>query len=277
MRYDISLLLGFAAFHFALALPHNNHQDNIRRAPPSHILPVRRRHNANSPDGAAALQRRAIGSAPLRQVLGLEYVVDMTWGTQPFTFVLDTGSSDTFVSGGNLSCFDGGGALVAQSDCGFASAFQGDFSGGKLADQVLSGSFQSGEFFNGSLGLQDISIGGLELKNQQVGILDNAFFLGDNVTSGVMGLAFPTLTRGFKVDATTGEGVRQTYDPIITGLINQGLVDEPQFSLALDRAGDRGVLTLGGIPPVTLTSEFASTPILIVSSSWCLVSSSGHY
>lgn len=270
MLFDITLS-GLVASGFLWttthALPQQDINQLIPRAPPSHVLPIRRRpaREEPHPDAVAALQRRAVGSAPLRQVLGFEYVVDMTWGTQPFTFVVDTGSADTFVAGSNLVCVDSQGNVNAQSACAFASSFQGNFSGGALENQVISGSFQDGEFFNGSLGLQDITIGGLQMKNQQVAILDNAFFLGDNITSGVMGLAFPTLTRGFKVDPTTGEGTRQTYDPIITGLINQGLVDAPQFSLALDRAGDRGVLTLGGIPPVTLTSEFAKTPILIVS------------
>ena len=77
-----------------------------------------------------------------------------------------------------------------------------------------------------------------------------------------MGLAFPLLTHAF--NATTGD--RLEYDPVLTTMIKQGVM-EPMFSLAFERNGDGGVLALGGVPPVILDSPFASTPILIVSSS----------
>ena len=107
------------------------------------------------------------------------------------------------------------------------------------------------------MGLQDVVIAGVTAQNTQVGVINSAFWLGDNVTSGLLGLAFPVLTKAFRGDE------RLEYDPVVTTMIKQGAI-APVFSLALDRNGDGGFLALGGIPPGNFSSEFASTPILIV-------------
>lgn len=90
-----------------------------------------------------------------------------------------------------------------------------------------------------------------------------------------MGLAYPLLTSAYEgtdPDADT-EATQVEYDPIITTLIKEGLI-EPVFSLALDRNSDSGSLALGGLPPGNYTGSFASTPILMVSflmlhNIWC--------
>ena len=57
------------------------------------------------------------------------------------------------------------------------------------------------------------------------------------------------------------------YSPIIETLVNNDLIPEPVFSLAIlrDVSGDAGYLALGGVPPISFTQDFTSTPILITS------------
>ena len=131
---------------------------------------------------------------------------------------------------------------------------------------MLQFSFLDGEFINASTGLQDVTLAGLTAKNTQVGLANSAFWLGDKVTSGLMGLAFPLLTHAF--NATTGD--RLEYDPVLTTMIKQGVMD-PMFSLAFERNGNGGVLALGGVPPMILDSPFATTPILIVSAGGLII------
>lgn len=103
------------------------------------------------------------------------------------------------------------------------------------------------------------------MDHQQVALVNYSYWFGDSVTSGLMGLAYPLLTSAYEgddPDADT-EDSQVVYNPIITTLIDEGLI-EPIFSLALDRNSDDGYLALGGLPPVNYTGSFASTPILMV-------------
>ena len=55
------------------------------------------------------------------------------------------------------------------------------------------------------------------------------------------------------------------YDPIFTTMYKKGLIPSALFSLAIERdiSGPAGYLSFGGLPPVTISNSFTSTPILI--------------
>jgi aspergillopepsin I len=48
-------------------------------------------------------------------------------------------------------------------------------------------------------------------------------------------------------------------------MITKDLIASPLFSLAIlrDVSGDAGYLALGGVPPISFTQDFTSTPILV--------------
>lgn len=50
-------------------------------------------------------------------------------------------------------------------------------------------------------------------------------------------------------------------------MISKDLIAAPLFSLAIlrDVSGDAGYLALGGVPPISFTQDFTSTPILVTS------------
>lgn len=95
---------------------------------------------------------------------------------------------------------------------------------------------------------------------------------GDNVTSGLLGLAYRSLTsayNGTDPALDTLEGAIH-YSPIFESMYTQGLT-APLFSLALQRSSDTnklapgGYMSFGGYPPVKFRKTFTSTPILLVS------------
>jgi hypothetical protein len=145
--------------------------------------------------------------------------------------------------------------------------------------------YGGGEFVSGTLDLTDITIGGVHVKSQEIGVVNQAYLVGDGYTSGFFGLAFAARTSSYVgIDSTidnrtvagTKPGERQFYSPIVETMILQGL-NPPIFSLALQRPKTKnisdisdnvfgGYISFGGLPPVHVDpATFVSTPILIVS------------
>lgn len=93
---------------------------------------------------------------------------------------------------------------LPQATCGF----------GPLYDRAASSTFQSidydfsvdytgGEFLDGEMGNDRFGIGGVgrggrayTVFNQTIGAVDEGFWTGDGVSSGLMGLAYPALANG---------------------------------------------------------------------------------
>lgn len=107
-----------------------------------------------------------------------------------------------------------------------------------------------------------MTVAGITARSQQVALVNRAYWNGDEVTSGLMGLAYPLLTSAFKGDDPTKDSLatQVVYDSIFTTMVKEKLV-EPVFSLACQRNSSGGYLALGGLPPVHAGPVFASTPI----------------
>jgi hypothetical protein len=105
------------------------------------------------------------------------------------------------------------------------------------------------------------------------GVHVNVSRSGDNITSGLIGLSYPSITSvyaGNESSTSSRANNNITYSPVISTLISDQLI-QPLFSLALSRDESQnrngGILELGGIPNLTdpqvnASSTFASTPIL---------------
>ena len=97
--------------------------------------------------------------------------------------------------------------------------------------------------------------------------MEQASWVGDGKTAGVVGLAFPANTRAFtgndfSQDSTTNQ---ITYSPIFTSMYTNGNVP-PLFSIALNRDGT-GQLAIGGTPDVKYVPVFASSPFQLLTAS----------
>lgn len=123
---------------------------------------------------------------------------------------------------------------------------------------------------------KDVTIAGINVKDQQIALVDRSHWTGDGTISGLVGLAYSALTNAYVGTDSglddgnitgTAPGNRVPYSPIVTSMITQGL-NPPLFSLSLTRpTGKRpaagGYLAFGGLPPVSVDpAAFVSTPIV---------------
>ncbi|KAF2401758.1 acid protease [Trichodelitschia bisporula] len=231
-------------------------------------------------------------AAPLADVLDTVYLVPITLGTQRFQHVVDTGSSDTWVIGHDFKCIDplsgsgsGAGAglpastphtagsaaahgpgtgFLPPASCAFGPAYTRATSttAARLpATARFNISYADGEFLTGTFAAERVTLAGLTLPAQAVAIVDTAYWSGDGHSSGLLGLAYPNLTRAFAPG--TWPARPAPYNPLFTSMWQANLT-APLFSLALSRrANAAGVLALGGLPPppVRWSRTWARAPL----------------
>ncbi|KAL1883973.1 hypothetical protein Daus18300_000081 [Diaporthe australafricana] len=200
---------------------------------------------------------------------GVWYGVNVTFGTQELTLVLDTSSSDTWVFSTNTTCIgtklkDGKDNGWGDIMCSFGPRYQGNFSDRSFEHDHFSTEYFMNETINGTLGMVDLTVAGISVTNQTVGLAYNAnWWLGSGPSSGVLGLAYPGLTNIFvESNATGNSSYHETYSPVFFTMIAQGLT-EGFFSLALSRPGSSsesaGVIAFGGVAEDLKGINFSTT------------------
>ncbi|KAI6777008.1 hypothetical protein HG530_000953 [Fusarium avenaceum] len=229
------------------------------------------------PRSSLSLLSRSQGSvpgesaAPYQNISALgrfstAYGIQCSWDNTPVWFIFDTGSSDTWAAKTGFRCEDGAGRTHDQASCNFGQPHIPNFL------QDVSGvyfhrRYGSGEDVSGPMGTSDIACGGISVSGQQVGLASRAYWHGDNVTVGILGLAYPSLTSGYLGDPADpvddSDWNNYPYTPWLTNAIAQGLID-PVFSVSIDRNSSDGVLAWGGLPPMTWDPKaFAATDLII--------------
>ncbi|KAJ4422632.1 hypothetical protein N0V82_002751 [Gnomoniopsis sp. IMI 355080] len=207
----------------------------------------------------------SIGVEPVVNIISEEYIASIEFGGVPYDVLLDTGSSDTWLVQSGFTCVDINSTVLPEADCSFGPVFNGTFSDGIIANQHFDAGYADGEFMNGAMGYENITLAGISVK-QEIALVNYTYWFGDEISSGLMGLAYPLLTSAYEGTGPSNSSseTRVQYNPIIPNLIAQGLM-EPVFSLSLQRNSSDGFLALGGLPPVNFTGASASTPILMYS------------
>ncbi|KAL6720259.1 hypothetical protein ACLMJK_002180 [Lecanora helva] len=203
------------------------------------------------------------GTTTLKSVeSGLVYTTDIEFGTETFTAVIDTGSSDTWLVENNFTCNKG-----AQSACEFGTPYKRTNTFRPIANENFEISYSDGEFLDGIFGKEKVTLAGVTVNDQQVALVEKGSWEGDGTSSGVLGLGFPANTRAFTgSDYSKDSAANQiTYNPIFTSMYKEGSVP-PLFSLALERDGT-GQLAVGGTPDVQFVPVFASSPFQMVTTS----------
>lgn len=201
---------------------------------------------------------------------GSNFDVNVTFGNQTFLLLADTGSSDTYVMRSGFRCFNWtDGAELPQSGCFYGNATYtptGTIS--EIANETFGVEYGAG-IASGVMAYEDITLAGITLTGQKVGIANSSSPNGDGVYSGILGLAYPALTSahpGTNVSNTTFFFDRLPYNPLLYNMHQRGLID-PYFSLVLARtpqnssSGFGGYLTLGNLPPVKYSNTFARAPV----------------
>lgn len=193
-----------------------------------------------------------------------QYAIDCTWDGVPTSLLFDTGSADTWAVERGFECEDNYGEVHSQMACGFSKPLLEGFSGETLNDVHFKVAYGSGEEASGPMGFSDIACGGLAVSQTQVGLANRTYWHGNNVTNGILGLAYPSLTSAFYGpigDEAPWNTV--TYPPFLTTAISQGVI-KPTFSVAIMKNSSDGVLAWGGTPPIAYDDRSNATTDLII-------------
>lgn len=232
---------------------------------PPHSLLLRPRSAAN------ATQPEVANLTTVRGIQ-IEYDVDVTIGGQVFPLQVDTGSSDLWVLASDYVCLnETSNATLPTEACGYGpktyiesptlSIVQGEFFGEQLGGGRVSG----------LLGLEEVTLAGITVHQQHVGIVNKTSNTADGFNSGILGLGYPSMTSAhngsiINADNTTYTFNAITYSPLINSMYTQGLIDQ-YFSIAFEgvagnlSSGPGGYLTLGGLPPVSYHQNFSRVPV----------------
>lgn len=79
--------------------------------------------------------------------------------------------------------------------------------------------YGSGGHLLGPVGFDTVSVAGLNVKNQQVPLVNNTTFVSDGISSGLLGLAFPNLTRVY--NTSTKPSTLEPYSPFFYNAVQQ--------------------------------------------------------
>ncbi|KAL5120566.1 hypothetical protein ACEQ8H_001585 [Pleosporales sp. CAS-2024a] len=249
----------------------------------SHFMRLTSRSASRSHDRA---RKRGTNFGSLRNLgYNNRWAIEANIGGNTVLMTLDTGSSDTWVLAPGWQCLHSTGGLQSQqSACNTGPVWNGTVTNGPLPNQNFNMKYGGGEFVIGTPHVTDMTVGGVHVKSQEIGVVDQAHLQEVGYASGFLGLAFAARTSSYvgldpsidnRTVAGTKPGERQFYSPIVETMISQGL-NPPMFSLALQRPTTStnmtpisnnvfgGYISFGGLPPVDVDPAcFVSTPILI--------------
>ncbi|CZS92997.1 related to acid proteinase [Rhynchosporium agropyri] len=201
--------------------------------------------------------------------LGQTWHTPIQVGGHTYQVSVDTGSSDTWLVTPNFTCVAENGTSVPQAHCKFGPAY---YPGSEL--KPIQGvnfdiNYGDGLALRGRFGIAKVTVGGITVS-QQLGLVDYAFWEGDGVSSGMMGLSYPSIVYAFSgnnYSANTG-GNQVPYNPLFTTMYKEHKIP-PIFSMAVERPGASsnsnkkpdGYLAFGGLAPVSTIGKWATAEI----------------
>ncbi|KAK7735261.1 hypothetical protein SLS53_007651 [Cytospora paraplurivora] len=213
---------------------------------------------------------------------GTNYGINVTFGSQTLLLDLDTGSSDTWAFYTKTNCTTRTGEALGGRSCNLGPRYTGNFTYGTIKDEHLFIRYGDGESVEGPLGYMDVTVGGIRVRNQTVGLANETLWHGNNVSSGVLGLAYPVLTNAYYGPRGQEDWWwAAQYSPVFSTMVGQGLVDS-FFSVAINRPGGNlsaGAVGFGGVPEgvVGVDYDTAAQADIIVADVANVVSETSDY
>jgi hypothetical protein len=105
--------------------------------------------------------------------------------------VVDTGSSDTWVASKRFKC-KAFGREVNQATCQFGPLYDRQ-TFQKIEGQNFRIEYGDGTNAVGDMGYDSVTLGGINLPKQEIAVVENTFWQGDDHISGLLGLCYPSL------------------------------------------------------------------------------------
>jgi hypothetical protein len=164
------------------------------------VLPLTRR----PAKGASAIRRsgllKSLATIPNGSTtnitsleIGSEFSTEVSFGTQTFELIIDTGSSDTWVVESGFTCTSlSTGQKTTEAACDFGPVYTKDSSFSQISGETFSIEYGDGETLTGIFGTDEVTVAGIKV-DQQVALVTSAEWQGDSTTSGLMGLAYPAM------------------------------------------------------------------------------------
>ncbi|XP_032894049.1 cathepsin E-B-like [Amblyraja radiata] len=180
-----------------------------------------------------------VTSEPLSNYMDAQYYGEISIGTPPqmFTVVFDTGSSNLWVP--SAYCI----SEACKPHQHFRSFFSSSYS---PRGNTFSIRYGTGQLV-GVLGKDKVRVGNMVVQGQEFG--ESVYEPGSTFTlakfDGILGLGYPSLAEGGAI-------------PVFDRMMHQGLLEEPVFSVRLNRevdSDDGGELLLGGIDHTQYTGQ----------------------
>ncbi|OTB04616.1 hypothetical protein M426DRAFT_11503 [Hypoxylon sp. CI-4A] len=270
---DVTYLFTHPGFQFRRAEPLTS--TPIKRAVQNHQALIRLPHHGTRRPrhSAAALfgsVQRDIGGNGYENVTSvnhyaLEYALQVVFNGIPMSVVIDSGSADTWIKSSKFHCKDNANDTIPEKVCRLGPSFPGNFTGGPIRNQHFAIKYGDGESVQGRLGHMDVEFAGVTVPDQEVALASQGTWQGNNLTSGILGLAYPSLTSAYwgnDLDDDS-EYLSVPYSPVFTSMVKNGLV-EPYWVIAMARNSSLGAISVGGMPPIDVSkSDYEETPILI--------------
>ena len=225
------------------------------------------------------LRRRADSTATAPMVVteyGTVFDVEATIGGQNFSLLVDSGSSDLYVMESNFTCINKTTNMeLLAEECNYdlnrtysiSDTYQ------QIPNQVFGIEYGAG-IASGVMAFEEVTVAGVTVPKQRVAIANKSTPMGDGVSSGLIGLGYPSITSAHPANTTDNSTYwfhRLPYKPVLYTMWEQGLIKEPYFShvLARTQLNDSGpsfggYLSLGELPPVKHDNNWAVAPVQIM-------------
>jgi Eukaryotic aspartyl protease len=142
--------------------------------PSKHLALLQGLQKIDGIEGTFTVDATAPSTTLISGLGGQEYLVPIEWAGTSVNAILDTGSSDTWLIQSGFQCVDANGNSVAESTCNFGPPFNGNFNEGSIKNENFNISYGDGEYVNGNLGYEDVTVAGITVKKQEVSLLQNA-------------------------------------------------------------------------------------------------------
>ncbi|KAE8151064.1 aspartic peptidase domain-containing protein [Aspergillus avenaceus] len=200
---------------------------------------------------------------------GSVFDAPVTIGGQTFHLLVDTGSSDTYVMRSDYTCINQtSGQTLPRAECNYSNRTYTPSPRYQEVKDTMFGIEYGAGIASGVMAYEDVALNSVTARNQQIAVANTSTPMGDGISSGLLGLAYPSLSSAHPANHTDNATYwfdRRVYTPLVQTLAAQSQIN-PFFSLALAHTPQNasvsfgGYLSLGDLPPVP-HAEFTTVPV----------------
>jgi len=106
-----------------------------------------------------------------------------------------------------------------------------------------------------------LTLAQVTIPKQQIALATLGAWIGDGISSGILGLGLPGLTESFRGKSPIEDGLQNlvNYNPVVTTITNQ--IGKHIFSLGLSQNESESFLAVGGVPQDVKVGNYSRVPI----------------